>query len=191
MKDLIKDLSQSALTTGERAIRLFLDLISVASERVREVSGPPRPLPMEPPHVPKEPPYVPRPAAPEAPRVAGPAASPAEARPPKAKTPSRGAPKPKAKPKKKAGVKGRVEKERPDQMIRVLELLTESGKAWQSAKELSDAGARAGAPILPGNVRKVVRARGGDLIETRPRDGSRRGALEYRITEAGRKALGS
>jgi hypothetical protein len=113
-----------------------------------------------------------------------------EPRAPKAATSSRGAPKAKNKPKKKAGSKGKADKERPDQMIRVLELLTESGKAWQSAKELSDAGARAGTPILPGNVRKVIRARGGELIETRSRDGSRRGALEYRITEAGRKALG-
>lgn len=188
MMDLIKDMSQSALNTGERAIRLFLDLLSVASERVREVTGGPRSLPMEPPP-------TPRPMAPEAPRAAGPAAPVAEPRQPKAATPSRGAskPKPKAKPKprKKAGAKGKAEPERPDQMIRVLELLTESGKAWLSAKELSDAGAKAGTPILPGNVRKVIRSRGGDLIETRPREGSRRGALEYRITESGRRSLGA
>lgn len=184
--DLIKDMSQSALNTGERAIRLFLDLLAVASERVREVTGQPRPLPMEPPP-------APRPVAYERPQA--PAVTVTEPRRPKAAPPDRGdtktKTKAKAKPKKKAGAKGRAEPERPDQMIRVLELLTESGKDWLSAKELSDAGAKAGTPILPGNVRKVIRARGGELIETRPRDGSRRGALEYRITAAGRQALGA
>ena len=70
----------------------------------------------------------------------------------------------------------------------MLTLLADSG-GWMSAKELSDAGGAAGMPILPGNVRKVIRARGDEVIETRPREGSRRGALEYRITEAGLQRL--
>lgn len=180
--DLIKDVSQTALTTGERALRLFWDLLSVASERFREAAGQPRPLPMEP-----SPEY--RERAPE-PTPAPAPASEKKAEPKRAAAPARrGAAKPKAK--KKPSAKGQLDKDRADQMIRVLELLAESSSPWQSAKELSDAGAAAGTPILPGNVRKVIRARGGDLIETRPREGSRRGALEYRITEAGRRSLGT
>lgn len=186
--DLFKGMSQTVLTSGEQAIRLFLDLVSVVSERVREATGQPRPLPMEPTPSPRSPPA-------EEPWAHKPAIEPAQRVQPKRKAPVparvAGGAKPKAKAKKKASAKGGVEQERPDQMIRVLELLVESGQPWLSAKELSDAGAAAGTPILPGNVRKVIRARGEDLIETRPRDGSRRGALEYRITDAGRRSLGT
>ncbi|MDY0000091.1 MAG: hypothetical protein RBU30_02225 [Polyangia bacterium] len=180
MKELIKDIGQSALDTGERLMRLVWDGVAVVVEQLREVTGQTRPMPME------------RPAEPwqaQPVRQAGPVAPKSETKKPQAA--SRGSAKAKAKAKKKPAAKGAGDKERADQMIRVLELLAESGNAWQSAKELSDAGAAAGTPILPGNVRKVIRARGGDLIETRPRDGSRRGALEYRLTEAGRRTLGS
>jgi hypothetical protein len=113
-----------------------------------------------------------------------------------------GTPKTKAKTKataKAGGRKGQAKgrrkvkkkgKKRPDQMIRVLELLAASPRPWMSAKELSEAGEAAGTPILPGNVRKVIRSRGDGFVETRPREGSRRGALEYRITDAGHAKLG-
>ena len=162
------------MTTGERAFRLLWDIVSVASERLRDAAGPPPP----PPARPATPTVPPKPAAPAA-----------EAKP---KAPAASKPKPTAKPKTKAKPKAkgsRKGKKRPDQMIRVLELLEASATGWLSAKELSDAGEAGGTPILPGNVRKVIRARGEGLVETRPRDGSRRGALEYRITDAGRAKL--
>lgn len=178
--ELIKDMSQTALTTGERALRLFWDLVAIASERLREATGQPKPLPLESPPPSRRAPSVrPETSSPETPE-------PAEAR--RVQAPARGGVS-KVKSRKKARAKLAEVGERPDQMVRVLELLAESQKAWVSAKELSDAGGQAGTPILPGNVRKVIRARGEGLIETRPRDGSRRGALEYRITEAGRRTL--
>lgn len=102
---------------------------------------------------------------------------PARARPGKGRARTR-----RARATKKAGVK-------KDQLVRVLKHLTEGDKDWMSASELSAAAEAAGAAILPGNVRKVIRLRGGGLVQTRPRDGSRRGSLEYRITPEGRQRL--
>ena len=65
----------------------------------------------------------------------------------------------------------------------------EGDKEWMSAGELSAAAGASGAPILPGNVRKVIRLRGDGLVETRPRSGSRRGSLEYKITASGRNRV--
>ena len=170
MLDLLKDAKQTALATGEKAIRLFFEIVAVASERMHSRSGEAQPY--QPPYSPPAPPAPPAP----------------EPEPPKAKpAPAPAAAKPKAtKPRRAAAKRGG--KKRPDQLLRVLGLLQEGG-GWLSAKEISDAGAAAGTPILPGNVRKVIRARGGEFIETRPREGSRRGALEYRITDAGKAKL--
>lgn len=88
----------------------------------------------------------------------------------------------KARATKKAGVE-------KDQLVRVLRYLSESSQEWMSASELSAAAGSQGAPMLPGNVRKVIRLRGNDLVETRPRAGSRRGSLEYRMTSDGRRWL--
>ncbi len=174
MLDLLKGVKQTALETGEKAIRLFFEIVAVASERMRSRSD------HVDPSYPSYPAYTPpaASAAPPAPEPAPPAAAavPATAKP-AAKAPRRRA------PAKRRG------KKRPDQLVRVLSLLAESG-GWMSAKELSDTGGAAGTPILPGNVRKVIRARGDVVIETRPREGSRRGALEYRITAAGTERLG-
>ncbi len=173
MFDLLKGVKQTALETGEKAVRLFFEIVAVASERMRSRSD-------RVDHTyPSYPSYSPptEPAAPPTPEPVRPAAA---ATPPPAKAT------PKA-TRRRAPAKRRGKK-RPDQLVRVLSLLTEHG-GWMSAKELSDTGGAAGTPILPGNVRKVIRARGDVVIETRPREGSRRGALEYRITEAGTQRL--
>jgi len=170
MLDLLKDAKQTALETGEKAIRLFFEIVAVASERMRSSSDdggqsypsyPSYDPPVEPPSPPSPEPAQPKPA------------------------PRGAAAKPKATRRAPAKRRG---KKRPDQLLRVLSLLAENGD-WMSAKELSDSGGAAGTPILPGNVRKVIRARGDLVIETRPREGSRRGALEYRITTAGAQRL--
>jgi hypothetical protein len=171
MIDLLKDAKQTALETGEKAVRLFFEIVAVASERLRSRPEDPgmsytsynppveRPAPVTP--------SAPPPVVAKAPRTAA---------------------KPKARKTRRAPAK-RGGKKRPDQLVRVLELLASDEGAWFSAKEISDAGESAGTPILPGNVRKVIRARGKEAIETRPREGSRRGALEYRITNAGKQRL--
>jgi len=71
------------------------------------------------------------------------------------------------------------------QITRLLGILAEDSTGWMSAGELSAATDREGTKILPGNVRKAVRLRGEGLIEMRPREGSRRGAMEYRATKKG------
>ncbi len=78
---------------------------------------------------------------------------------------------------------------RKNQLVRVLEMLNEDAETWMSASELSKASAESGSKILPGNVRKVIRMRGEPYIETRPRAESRRGSLEYHITDEGLKYL--
>lgn len=177
MLDLLKGAKQTALETGEKAIRLFFEIVAVASERMRSGSddvGHSYPsYPSYSPPADSASPVTPEPATPVTRAATAPAAGAAKATP---KTTRRRA------PAKRRG------KKRPDQLLRVLTLLTESG-GWISAKELSDAGGAAGTPILPGNVRKVIRARGDEVIETRPREGSRRGALEYRINAAGTRRL--
>ncbi len=173
MLNLLKDAKQTALETGEKAIRLFFEIVAVASERMR--SQPEDPGPSYPAYTP---PTAPTPA---------PSAAPVEPVTPSA-TPSPAAAKAKPKTTRRRPAAKRRGKKRPDQLVRVLQLLTNGG-GWMSAKELSDAGGAAGTPILPGNVRKVIRARGDVVIETRPREGSRRGALEYRITAAGTQRL--
>jgi hypothetical protein len=177
MLDLFKGVKQTALETGEKAIRLFFEIVAVASERMRSRSD----------HVdqsyPSYPPYTP-PAEPTTPPVVT-----AEPVRPTAAVPPSSA-KAAAKPSRRRAPAKRRGKKRPDQLVRVLSLLAESG-GWMSAKELSDTGGASGTPILPGNVRKVIRARGDVVIETRPREGSRRGALEYRITAAGTQRIAS
>jgi len=171
MLDLLKDAKQTALETGEKAIRLFFEIVAVASERMRS-------RPDDGGDYPSYPSYSPHEES-----VPAPASAPVE----RATPPTDVA---RAKPKtvRRRPTASRRGKKRPDQLLRVLALLTEAG-TWMSAKELSDAGGAAGTPILPGNVRKVIRARGDVVIETRPREGSRRGALEYRITAAGSQHL--
>ncbi|MCD6497791.1 MAG: hypothetical protein J7M25_05725 [Deltaproteobacteria bacterium] len=83
-----------------------------------------------------------------------------------------------AKTKKRAGTGG-------SQILRLLGILAEDPSRWMSAGELSAATDRQGNKILPGNVRKAIRLRGEGLIEMRPREGSRRGAMEYRATKDG------
>jgi hypothetical protein len=97
----------------------------------------------------------------------------------------------KSKKGKKKSAKGKRKKgrARKNQLYRVLKLLEDSNKQWMSASELSDASAERDTRILPGNVRKVIRTRGKSYIESRPRAESRRGALEFRINEEGRKHL--
>lgn len=170
MKDLLKDAKQTALETGEKALRLFFEVVAVATERMRSRSDD-----VDPTYHSYQPPTEPAPVPTPAP-VQRPAAA---ATPPAAAKP---------KPTRRRAPAKRRGKKRPDQLLRVLSLLAERGD-WMSAKELSDAGGAAGTPILPGNVRKVIRARGDEVIETRPREGSRRGALEYRITAAGQQRL--
>ena len=171
MIDLLKDAKQTALETGEKAIRLFFEIVAVASERMRSRPDEGQSYPSYPPYSPPAEPVVS--PTPEPVKPTPPPTDVAQAKP---KTTRRRA------PAKRRG------KKRPDQLLRVLALLTEAG-GWLSAKELSDAGGAAGTPILPGNVGKVIRARGDVVIETRPREGSRRGALEYRITAAGTQRL--
>lgn len=219
MLNRIFDLGQAAVESSGRAVRLLLDVAMMASDYLRHKVGVgsdgqegwetrpiPPPAPRTPPASTKEPV---EPSSPSA-RPASEARSASETKPRSAEdapapAPKKVKPKPSkgASPKKKAGgaaksataSKAKSRKKtgggakRPDQMIRVLELISAGDKPWMSAKEISDAGEAAGKPILPGNVRKVVRARGKDLIETRPRKGSRRGAMEYRMTSAGRKKL--
>ncbi|MFH2006686.1 MAG: hypothetical protein ABI333_08890 [bacterium] len=170
MIDLLKDAKQTALETGEKAVRLFFEIVAVASERLRSKPDDPGMS-----YTSYSPP-VERPAA------VTPTAPPAE------KKVTRTASQPKARKTRGAAAK-RGAKKRPDQLVRVLELLATDEGHWFSAKEISDAGEAAGTPILPGNVRKVIRARSQNTIETRPREGSRRGALEYRITNAGKQRL--
>lgn len=171
MKDLLKDAKQAALETGEKALRLFFEVVAVATERMRSRSDD-----VEPSYQGYQPPAEPVPTPSRTPNQRPAAATPPPAAAAKARTSRRRA------PAKRRG------KKRPDQLLRVLSLLADNG-GWMSAKELSDAGGAAGTPILPGNVRKVIRARGDEVIETRPREGSRRGALEYRITAAGQQRL--
>jgi len=179
MLDLLKGAKQVALETGEKAIRLFFEIVAVASERMRSRSDQAdSSYPSYPAYTPPAEPVTPSAPEPVRPPAAAAAATTSAAAKPAAKAPRRRA------PAKRRG------KKRPDQLVRVLSLLAESG-GWMSAKELSDTGGAAGTPILPGNVRKVIRARGDVVIETRPREGSRRGALEYRITEAGTQRLAS
>jgi hypothetical protein len=211
MLNRLRDVGQTAVTTGERAIRLLWDLVSIASERLREAAGPDAPPQMQSPaspppaaapprRRPSPPPATQPPPAPAASpepaaakdtsaRAAPVAPQPAEAKPaaePATKAATKAATKSKGRKRKtKSKAKGKKGKKRPDQLIRVLELLAASPHPWLSAKELSEAGEAAGTPILPGNVRKVIRGRGEGVIETRPREGSRRGALEYRITDEG------
>ena len=182
MLDLLKDVKQTALQTGEKAIRLLFEIAAVASERFRPGAAEPERAPVDFYHEPYQPPVT-------APRVVEAAPEPVPPQP-ATRTMSPAKARKKAVKARRAPAKRRGKK-RPDQMIRVLELLEISEKPWLSAKELSDAGAAAGTPILPGNVRKVIRARGGDSVDTRPRDGSRRGALEYRISAAGKALLSS
>lgn len=91
----------------------------------------------------------------------------------------------------KSGAQKKTPKKRgrKNQLVRVLEMLNEDAEAWISASELSKASAEHGSKILPGNVRKVIRMRGEPYIETRPRAKSRRGSLEYHITDEGLKYL--
>jgi len=91
----------------------------------------------------------------------------------------------------KSGAQKKTKKKRgrKNQLVRVLEMLNEDAEAWMSASELSEASAEQGSKILPGNVRKVIRMRGEPYIETRPRAESRRGSLEYHITDEGLKYL--
>jgi hypothetical protein len=169
MIDLLRDMTKTAQETGERAFRLFFDVLALASERLRTLNAPPAGAPGNG-HATSF--ATPAPAAP----VPGPTPTPPAAVPPAEEA---------------APATGELDdaRLRNDQLIRVLDLLTLAADRWVSAKELSDAGDSAGMPILPGNVRKVIRARGGEYIETRPREGSRRGAMEYRITEVGREHL--
>jgi hypothetical protein len=171
MIELLKEVTKTAQETSERAFRLFFDMLALASERIRNLNDrAPTPDPGHSSWMPPTTAAAPAPAATSA----------AEIRSTPAGTPMRDV---------ASAAEHDDAKIRNDQMIRVLELLLASGTRWLSAKELSDAGKRAGTPILPGNVRKVIRARAGEHIETRPREGSRRGAMEYRITEAGRAHL--
>ena len=88
----------------------------------------------------------------------------------------------------KSGAKKKTQKKkkgRKNQLIRVLKMLHEDTDTWMSASELSNASEEQGSKILPGNVRKVIRQRGEPYIETRPRAGSRRGSLEFNITDEG------
>lgn len=168
MIDTLKELQRTAQVAGERAFRLLWDMMALASDRIRAASGaepPPAPLPGM--SVRPEPP----PPTPQS-------------------TPTRAA-KPKATRAKRAGAgtKRKATGGRADQLLRVMQILAEADGAWMSAKEICDAGAEAGTPILPGNVRKVIRGRGERFIETRSRTGSRRGALEYNLTRAGREHL--
>lgn len=175
MLDLLKDAKQTALETGEKAIRLFFEIVAVASERMRSRSD-------DVGHSYPSYPFYDPPVE----TASAPAPEPARSAPAPAPATAGGAAKPKT-TRRRAPAQRRGKK-RPDQLLRVLTLLSESG-GWMSAKELSDSGGAAGTPILPGNVRKVIRARGDMVIETRPREGSRRGALEYRITTAGAQRL--
>jgi hypothetical protein len=171
MIELIKEVTKTAQETSERAFRLFFEMLAMASERIRNLNDrTPTPDPGQSSWVPPATAATPAPLANEAAAVRS--------------TPT-GFPTREV----VSAAEHDDAKIRNDQMIRVLELLLAAGTRWQSAKELSDAGKRAGTPILPGNVRKVIRARAGEHIETRPREGSRRGAMEYRITEEGRTYL--
>ena len=122
---------------------------------------------------------------------AGAAAGKGRARPPtRKKAPARKKGPARAKGTRKGKTaKGRKAAANKDQLVRVLRHIVEGDKEWMSAGELSQAAAAANAPMLPGNVRKVIRLRGEGLVQTRPRADSRRGSLEYRITAAGRKRL--
>lgn len=166
MIDLLRDMTKTAQETGERAFRLFFDVLALASERLRSLNAP----------------------TPGAPGNGHPTSLASAASTAPAPTPAAPA---EAAPAETPPASGELDDAplRNDQLIRVLDLLTLAADRWVSAKELSDAGDAASMPILPGNVRKVIRARGGEYIETRPREGSRRGAMEYRITDVGREHL--
>jgi len=202
MLNRIVDLGQAAVQSGTRAMRLLLDFAMMASDHLRQKVGlgspeqeryDTRPIP------PPSPAPAPAPAGEAAQAKAAQAQGAAgqvkqagqrarSGKPASSKKKPVRTTRPKSAAKSRKKTRGGGAK-RPDQMVRVLELLAAGSKTWMSAKELSDAGEAAGKPILPGNVRKVIRARGKDLVETRPRKGSRRGAMEYRITAAGRKKL--
>lgn len=193
MMDLLKDLGQTAMATTERALRLFWDVLSTATGRLREAAGQPPPPVVAPSPAPAARDVTERSGATTAASHREPQVAAKSQAKPKAQVASRSQAKPKARPAKAKKAKKATLKatqgpdERQDQMVRILELLAGAGKSWLSAKEISDATAKSGTAILPGNVRKVIRGRGGEFIETRSREGSRRGALEYRLTEAGRR----
>jgi hypothetical protein len=171
MLELLREMSRTAQATSERALRMVVDVLVFARERLQATGEPPAPYPdSQAGWQPVDETRFGEPAATCAPPAESAAARQSAA----------------------AGQTASDEEEaklRADQLLRVLELLSGANGRWLSAKELSDAGEKASTPILPGNVRKVIRSRGDGLIETRDRAGSRRGAMEYRITDAGRTHL--
>jgi len=76
-----------------------------------------------------------------------------------------------------------------DQLYKVLRVLYDESKGEGrslTAKEIADAATAMGLPILPNNVRKVLRTRANRYVDTRLRENESGKVTEYRLTAKGR-----
>ncbi|HEY3358632.1 MAG TPA: hypothetical protein VGQ83_35620 [Polyangia bacterium] len=172
--EMAREMTELALDVGRWALSMlpFGARACACDEHADELRPAPPPWAATP-----EPPpaAAPEPPAPEPPAVAA-APEPVEAAEPTA-------------PAEAAEEAGEDEQPGRDQLYKVLRILHDEAIGegrYLTAREIAEAASAAGLPILPGNVRKILRTRAARHIEARLRDGESGKVTEFRLGGRGK-----